>query len=80
MVLYVIEKILEEKVNLLGHRYVLVKWKNFPSSYNSWIQHQEVGEVAESAPVEEAEDDEPSNFVSDSDVLSNVLSRRSMVA
>jgi len=37
--------------------------------------------VSASVLVQEAEDDdEPSNFISDSDVLSNVLSRRSMTA
>jgi len=80
MVLYEIEEILKEQTNKLGHKYILVKWKNFPPSYNSWIQKQEVGEVSASVAVEETEDDEPSNFISDSDVLSNVLSRRSMTA
>jgi len=81
MISYEIEEVLEEKTNILDHKYVLVKWKGFPSSYNSWIQKQEVGEVSVADEKnDQDDDDESSNFISDSDLLSNVLSRRSMIA
>jgi len=82
MVIYIVEEILDEKRNLLGHDYILVKWKNFPSAYNSWIQKEEMAEIEndENDVPQLEEDEQPSNFISDSDVSANVLSRRSMVA
>jgi len=72
MVIYEIEEVPEEKVNMLGHTYILVDWRGFPSSSNFWIHKQELREVAVTTPVEKVEDEEPSNFIGSSHVLSNV--------
>jgi len=82
MVIYIVEEVLDEKMNLLGHTYTLVKWKNFSDGYNSWILKEELGEVDNEACEEPQLEDgeELSNFISDSDVLAQVLSRRQMVA
>jgi len=77
---YTVEKILGEDVNLLGDRYVRVKWAGYPDSYNSWILKSDIvdGETDESA--QQSCSVERGNFISASDAVANVLAYRSLVA
>jgi len=81
---YVIENIIEERVNLMGDVYVRVEWDGYPDIYNSWILKSS---LIGSSEIEEEENSQPestsidrTNFISDSDVVANVLSYRGVSA
>jgi len=73
-----------EQTNLLGHIYVLVKWVDYPDSYNSWIQNGMVGveEGAGTGAVKPGSGRvrQVDNFVSDSDVLAKLRRYRKTTA
>ena len=85
MPVYIVERVLAEQTNLLGHIYVLVKWVDYPDSYNSWIQKNEMVGVEEGAGTGALKPGsgrvrQVDNFVSDSDVLAKLQGYRKMTA
>jgi len=80
---YCVEQILEERENLLGHVYVLVKWVSYPDTYNSLILKKEINRIdGEAVDVGSSVGrvEQIDNFVSDSDVLAKLRAYRKLAA
>ena len=45
MSVYIIEKVQDERKNLLGESYILVKWQNYSPYYNTWVPRTELRPV-----------------------------------
>jgi len=81
---YVIERIIEERVNMMGDLYARVKWQGYPDSYNSWILKSTLIDNSQEIEETDSQTDEDTidrtNFISASDAVANILSYRSVSA